>query len=180
MPGHVIHLAVAEEYLRNYPNRKEAKEHKEYIEFIHGVVFPDCEKDKSITHYGKSSSFANLEKFLQDKDLSTSFNRGYFMHLMTDYLFYNRCIECFSKAIYNDYDLSNKKLMEKYKVKLPKGVEHEVFYNDGPESEMKVFTMDMICKFIEETGKLDIDEVAKEVKDNPEEWTKIRPLKCLD
>ena len=36
MPGYVIHLAVAEEYLKKHKNVKE-----NYDEFIEGVIYPD-------------------------------------------------------------------------------------------------------------------------------------------
>jgi len=32
---------------------------------------------------------------------------------------------------------------------------------------------------IEDISKMDIDEVAREVKENPEKWTKIRELKYI-
>ena len=85
MPGYVIHLAVAEQYLRKNENNKE-----DYSEFIEGVIFPDSVKDKSLTHYGNGSSNSNLYKFLQENKLENSFKRGYFLHLLTDYLFYNK------------------------------------------------------------------------------------------
>lgn len=117
MPGYVIHLAVGEEYIRKH------KKKEEYNEFIKGIIFPDSVRDKSETHYGESSSKTNLYDFLKDVKVDTSFNRGYFLHLLTDYLFYNRYIDTFSKDMYNDYDILNKKLMGKYNVTLPKEVE---------------------------------------------------------
>jgi len=62
MPGYVIHLAVAKEYLKKSKNRNENEE-----EFINGVIFPDSVKDKAITHYGEKSSKSNLYEFLKDK-----------------------------------------------------------------------------------------------------------------
>jgi len=83
MPGYVIHLAVAERYLKNHKNKKE-----NYDEFIQGVIFPDSVEDKEKTHYGKGSSNSDLYKFLQENKIDNSFKRGYFLHLITDYLFY--------------------------------------------------------------------------------------------
>ena len=110
MPGYVIHLAVAEEYLKKHGNKEK------YNNFIEGVIFPDSVKDKSLTHYGPGSSYSNLKLFLEDKkDMKDDFTRGYFEHLLTDYLFYNKYIDTFSKAMYDDYDLLNSYLIEKYK-----------------------------------------------------------------
>ena len=74
MPGYVIHLAVAKEYLNK---NKENNEN----EFLEGIIFPDSVKDKSLTHYGKGSSYSNLYEFLKDKDIDTSFNRVYFLKM---------------------------------------------------------------------------------------------------
>ena len=61
MPGYVIHLAVAEEYLR-----KQKKVKENYNDFIEGVIYPDSVTDKSLTHYGQKSSLANLYNFLKE------------------------------------------------------------------------------------------------------------------
>ena len=82
MAGYVVHLAVAEEYLKSHPE-------EQYEEFIQGVIFPDSVTPKSITHYGKSSAYTNLGEFLKENDINNSYKRGYFLHLLTDYLFYN-------------------------------------------------------------------------------------------
>ena len=126
MPGYVIHLAVAERYLNKHQDKKE-----NYEEFIEGVIFPDSEEDKEKTHYGKGSSNSNLYKFLQEHKLDNSFNRGYFLHLLTDHLFYNYYIDSFCKDLYNDYDMLNKELINEYEVKLPQKVEKFVFYKEG-------------------------------------------------
>lgn len=46
MPGYVIHVAVAQEYLKKHKNVKE-----DYDEFINGTIYPDSVSDKSLTHY---------------------------------------------------------------------------------------------------------------------------------
>lgn len=170
MPGYVIHLAVAEEYLKKHENKEK------YNSFIEGVIFPDSVKDKSLTHYGPRSSYSNLKLFLEDKnDMKDDFTRGYFEHLLTDYLFYNKYIDTFSKAMYDDYDLLNSYLIEKYNVKLPEKVKKQVFYKK--EGTLKILSKELVEKFIKEVSELDLDKVAEEIKNNPEKWTKIRELK---
>ena len=73
MPGYVIHLSVAEEYLKKHDKNEN------YLEFIEGVIFPDSVTDKSLTHYGPSSSQVNLYNFLKEHELNDSFTRGYFL-----------------------------------------------------------------------------------------------------
>ena len=170
MAGYVIHLAVAEEYLRNNKNNED------YNQFIEGVIFPDSVTDKSETHYGEKSSKSNLYNFLKDKKLDNSFNRGYFLHLLTDYLFYNHYIEKWSKDMYNDYDILNKELINKYKVKLQTKIKNQVFFKEG---KTVILTKEIAEKLIEDIAKMNIDDIAKEVMENPEKWTKMRALKHI-
>ena len=170
MPGYVIHLAVAEEYLRKHKEKNE-----NYNDFIEGVIFPDSVKDKSLTHYGEKSSSANLYKFLQDKKIDTSFNRRYFLHLITDYLFYNKYIDSFSKEIYNDYDRLNAILIKEYGVKLPEKIKEFVFFLN--EGECKILSLKIAKKLIDDISELDLDEIEKDVIASPDKWTKIRLLK---
>ena len=85
MAGYVIHLAVGEEFIRNFPN-----EITNYEDFIKGIIYPDSVEDKSLTHYGEKSSKVNLKLFFNERDILDDFNKGYFLHLVTDYLFYNK------------------------------------------------------------------------------------------
>lgn len=169
MPGYVIHLSVAEEYLKKHDKKEN------YSEFIEGVIFPDSVTDKSLTHYGPSSSQVNLYNFLKEHELNDSFTRGYFLHLLTDYLFYNKYINFFSKDIYNDYDILNKKLIKKYDVKLPDKVKKYVFFKEN--MELKILSYSLIETFIKDVSDMNIDNLVIEINQNTGKWTKIRPLK---
>ena len=167
MAGYVIHLAIAEEYLKKHKDVKE-----DYEEFIKGVIYPDSVTDKSLTHYGIKSSKVILKDFLQDNEINNSYMRGYFLHLITDYLFYNKYLEKFSKDIYNDYDILNKRLIEKYNVVLPENIQNNVFYKEG---ETKILTMELAIKIIDEISDLNLNAVEKEIRENPNDkkWSKI-------
>ncbi len=169
MPGYVIHLAIAEEY---------SKKHiiQDYEEFIEGVIFPDSVKDKSETHYGPKSSKSNLYDFLKENNIDTSFKKGYFLHLLTDYLFYNKYIHVISNDIYNDYDILNKKLIEKYNVKIPSKIKNQVFFKEG---ELVILSLEIIDKLIFEISNMELNEIAKKVEKEPKKWTKMQELKRL-
>ena len=172
MAGYVIHLAVAEEYLKN------TKVKEDYNEFIEGVIAPDDVKDKSETHYGEKSSETKLDEFLKDNKLNTSFNRGYFLHLVTDYIFYNKIFDTYSKDIYNDYDILNSTLIEKYHVKLPERINDKVFFKKG---ELKLLTLEKVEECIKLSSSMELDDIEKEIK-NPkliDKWLKIRKLKNI-
>jgi len=173
MASYVIHIVVAEEYLRK--NKVPKENHDEFIE---GVIYPDSVTDKSQTHYGKNSSETNLLEFLQANEITTSFNRGYFLHLLTDYLFYNKYLEYASqRELYNDYDILNEILIPKYHLKLPEKIEKYAFIKPEYGSQLKILSVDMIEDLVNKISQKNLDVIAKEVKENPDKWTKIRPLK---
>ena len=173
MPGYVIHLAVAEEYLR-----KQKKVKENYNDFIEGVIYPDSVTDKSLTHYGQKSSLANLYNFLKENDLKDSFKRGYFLHLLTDYLFYNKYLDRCSKDIYNDYDILNRELIEKYKVKLPEKIKKYVFFKDNLDGlQLKILTYALVYKLIDDISNMQLDDIAKDVLEKTKKWTKFKTLK---
>ena len=171
MAGYVIHLAVAEEYIKNFP-----KDVDNYEEFIKGVIYPDSVSDKSLTHYGIKSSKVNLKAFLDEKDIDNSYNKGYFLHLVTDYIFYNKFLESFSKDIYNDYDILNKTLIERYNVKLPENVKDKVYYKEG---KTKLLELQETIKFIEKTSKYRLNDIKEKILKNDPNWLTHRELKKI-
>ena len=84
MPGYVIHIAVATEYIRKFGTSDEAK-------FIEGTLAPDllAVGGKAKTHYSKSTSDkTDLGEFLRSNEIHSSYMEGYFLHLIADFLFY--------------------------------------------------------------------------------------------
>lgn len=122
MAGYVIHLIVADEYLRK---TKEIITNKE--DFIKGVIYPDSVKIKGETHYSPYySSDVNLYEFVKANfnKMDQDFYKGYFLHLLTDFLFYKKHFVLpkagmASEIIHNDYDILNGELLEKYKIEIP-------------------------------------------------------------
>lgn len=158
MPGFVIHLSIANKYLEN-----------NYIEnsqdFYKGIISPDLTDDKAKTHYGNGSSETNLKEYLSKNKIVTSFNKGFFLHLITDYLFYNKYLSVFSKDIYNDYDILNKYLIEKYRVTLPEEVKDKVFFKEG---KLTLLDKESIVTFIDSVSRINLLEAEEEIKtDNP-------------
>ena len=168
MAGYVIHLAVAELYIKKHP-----EDIKSYKEFIKGVIAPDDVLDKSITHYGPKSSKVNLKAYLKENDIRSSYAKGYFLHLVTDYIFYNKFIEYFSNDIYNDYDILNKKIIEKFNVKIPDNIKNKVFYKEGKTIILKI---DKTVEFIENITNYRLEDIKKQVLDNDKYWLTFRDL----
>lgn len=161
MPGYVVHIAIAQEYLKKH-NMSFSQD------FILGSIAPDFTNEKSKTHYGKSPAYTDLGNYLKKITPNTDFEQGYFLHLVTDYLFYNHYLETFSKPqIYYDYDFTNEFLIEKYSVFLPEQVKDKVFFKSGtPE----ILTLHLACKIIDEISELSLEEIQKEIISNNPKW----------
>ena len=114
MPGYVIHLAVGKVYSKeNNINNIES--------FEKGIIAPDLVKDKRKSHYGPSSSNPDLNGYLRARKIKNEFDEGYFLHLVTDYLFYHKLIDI--DKILDEQDLE-------YLAKISK--EHNTVISQGP------------------------------------------------
>lgn len=67
MPGFVIHLAMAKEYLKRHKEDGEDEE-----KFYRGVIAPDLLK-KPESHYGPSTSEPDFERYAKEAGLSDSY-----------------------------------------------------------------------------------------------------------
>lgn len=169
MAGYVIHLAIGEEFIRLHPD-----EVKDYDAFIEGIISPDGVPDKSLTHYGPKTCMVNLKEYFNDKDIKIDFDKGYFLHLVTDYLFYNKFLEKFSKnGIHEEYDVINAELENEFKVKIPKKIKDRVFYKEG---KTEILDLQKTIKFIKDVAKYNLEDIKTAVINGDENWLKIRPL----
>ena len=159
MPGYAIHLAVGNVYKKN-------NNIKDIESFEKGIIAPDLNDDKKMSHYGPYSSRPDLSKFLQMNDISDSYNEGYFLHLVTDYLFYNKFLIKWNSDLYNDYNKLNYKIIKKYGVVIPKEIEDVVKYSDGKTS---ILNEKDVYSFIESVGKIDIRSIVEKDTQKVEE-----------
>ena len=79
-----------------------------------------------------------------------------------------------SKDMYNDYDILNKILIEKYDVRLPESVKDTVFFKDG---QLVILSLELITKMIDDISNMDLELIEKEVYKDPKKWTTMRELK---
>lgn len=133
MASFQIHLMIGKKYLQKNSSilKKE--------EFYQGVIAPDLEKDKSKSHYSGPldknnlceylKNKVNLKDYLKENQIDTDYQKGVFLHLITDFLFYNEFFEKsylrsvtyekFVKDMYYSYDLMNDWIGQEWKVGLP-------------------------------------------------------------
>lgn len=158
MPGYVIHLAVAKEYIRNFRVNNEA-------EFLKGTLAPDVlsiNGDKKATHYTeKTSSEVDLNRFLKSNKINNSYMEGYFLHLIVDYLFYNKYFKETDSRIYNDYDILNKELIETYNIELPEEAKEMVKFETG---ELQILDKEKVNTLIHEISRKSLKDYKKEIK----------------
>lgn len=152
MPGYVIHLAVGKVY---------SKENNiENIErFERGIIAPDLVKDKCKSHYGPSSSSPDLNGYIRTRRIKDEFDEGYFLHLVTDYLFYNKFLNSWNKHIYDDYDKLNDRIIKKYNIVIPNKLVEVVKTKSG---DLELLSEEEIYRFIDSVGKINIRKILKE------------------
>ncbi|MBR2994134.1 hypothetical protein IKF43_01945 [Candidatus Saccharibacteria bacterium] len=169
MPGITIHLAAANEYLKNHPD-----ENKE--EFINGSIAPDFTGDSIKSHHSSSNVFdsamcylrgkVNLRECIKDFDIDSSFGRGYFYHLITDDRFYSSLAvfeqqfkllsyEELRNMLYHDYAVTNSFFKDKYKVVMPETVKE---FDINKTGDSAIIDLGKVCDMIEGLGVLNLDE----------------------
>lgn len=181
MASFSMHLAIAKLYLQKHPEENEE-------EFIEGSIAPDITKDKSVTHYGKDAAWSNPAKYLQanDRKIENSYKRGYFLHLITDFLFYHKLVDIedvaaraikdesvkdkWIKNQRNDFSILEGEIRERYDIekyidRLPDNIRKVMTRAEG---ELKVFERESLFKFLEDMAQIDLDKMAEELLKNPE------------
>ncbi len=195
MASFSMHLAIAKLYLKDHPEENEEK-------FIEGTLEPDMVPsiEKGRTHYGLHAAWSNPAKYLQenDKKIENSHKRGYFLHLVTDYLFYHKLIDIdkildkskmekvlngnttdvlakqsldeWVKNQRNDFSVLEEEIEERYQLK--------EYINKLPDKvkrvmtcingELKVFDRDSLFEFLEDISQIDLDKMTEELLQNPE------------
>src|SRR5574344_1473491 len=157
MASTIVHMAVAREVMKRI-NVGDGKS------FLLGSIAPDVAKkigeQKAYTHFmNMGSDLPNLDLFLDKyyEYLGNPFELGYFIHLVTDYawfddfidVFYpNREIEHYDDMIYNDYSSLNREVMDYYNLNL------SFLYEDQylPVSHIKEVPTDEIPEVIDKVG----------------------------
>ena len=170
-----IHEIIADRYIQKHPN-----EIKDVKEFVKGAVAPDLDEEmtnkrkfKDSSHYGRWSNGnveTNIDKFLEDENvgINQDYWKGYFLHLYTDYQFYNNHFnEEFEEMrrtkgnLREDYDYLFKEILGRYNVTLSKYTDKYVNVKEG---EPRYIKLEKLLDFIEEISDINIDDKVKLIK----------------
>ena len=183
MPSFVIHVAIANQYMKKH--KTEIKNEKELIA---GTIAPDLynnmmpipSKNKNGTHYGRWYDLQeiNIGKFLEDPkvDIKQDYWKGYMLHLLADYYFYNKYfkkeiveMEQNGDSLYYDYDCMNKEISEKYNVKLFENIKQYAKIIDG---NAKYLNTNKVIDFIEEMSDINLEDIIKIIEEKGMEGIK--------
>ncbi len=195
MPGFNIHLAIGKKYLEKIKidNRDNIKNEKAFLD---GIIAPDLVENKKISHYTGDTNTENLEKYLKEKvrlklflkenKVETDFEKGVFIHLLTDYLFFNKFFDKeyirnityheFVLELYYSYGLSNDYLEKKYNIdlkeygdKLIKNIEENNKKKNIDKGELanrcKIIPNEALDRFIDKISDLNIYDEQKKYKE---------------
>lgn len=177
MASPVIHLAIAKKYLEN-------KKGLDYRNVMAGTLYPDAADDNDKTHYTDVNRGSdnvshvrgkvNLYEFLKEHDDLDDFEVGWFLHLVTDYLFFEECFteeylqsnsyEDFCKDLYFAYNCLNRYIPEKYQITMEDYQDYPSEYYEGIPYEDCILPKEMIDDFIKRVSVIDVDDYIKKIK----------------
>ena len=180
MPSIDIHLAIARQYLKKHIDIRNTKD------FIKGNIAPDLVEDKKVSHYtGEGNNVDNLvdalrnkviiDKYLSCNKVETDYEKGVFLHLVVDYLFFNNFFDKeyllkmsdgeFKKDLYYSYGITNEYLKTKYdtsygelKVIIENNIANgrkKAHYNG--EKRINIIPFEKLDKYIEMISDKDIE-----------------------
>ena len=152
-----IHLAIAKKYLNKH-------EELNYEKVIAGTLYPDAAEDNDKSHYtdinrGNDNishvrGKVNLYAFLNEHKYLDDFELGWFLHLVTDYLFFEECFteEYLLNNSYKDFITEND-----YK-------DYPSEYYSGKVYEDCILPKEMIDEFINRVSNIDLDKYIEKIE----------------
>ena len=131
MQSFQIHLAIAKRYMEKH-------EIQDKDAFYEGSLAPDFVRPKEKSHYTIETPKENLvehlkakvdlNRFLKENEIKNDYDKGVFLHLLTDKIFFTEFFEEefmrntdykeFTENLYISYNETNPYLVEKYQIVL--------------------------------------------------------------
>lgn len=172
-----IHLAIAKKYLEKHKNFN-------YRDVISGTLYPDDAINQEESHYtdltrgddviSHVNGKVNLYAFLQDHKSLNDYELGWFLHLVTDYLFFQECFpksyllkisyEEFKNDLYYAYKHLNSYLEQNYNITSDDYIDHPNQYYSGVNYEECILPIDLVNNFINRVSSIDINAYIKKIE----------------
>lgn len=174
-----IHLAIAKKYLQNNLGHN-------YEKVIAGTIYPDAAENNDKSHYTNKNRGSdnvshvrgkvNLYAFLEEHEVFDDFELGWFLHLITDYLFFEECFtikyleensyEKFCEDLYFAYSCLNSYLSEKYAITDDDYKAYPSVYYPGIPYQDCILSCKAIDEFIERVSLIDVSLYIDKIKAN--------------
>lgn len=190
MPSFHIHLAVGKRYI-------DKNKMTDIDSFYKGIVAPDLVSDKKASHYtGERTdktlrtylkSKVVLKDYIQNNIINNEYEKGIFIHLITDYLFFNNFFpkdyidnvsyDNFVNDLYYSYDLINGYLLEKYQIDtsyIDDIIESNIADSkkskniSGKIPATNILPLGEVDKFIEGVSNINLEECKNKILSNIE------------
>lgn len=186
MPSLDVHIAIARKYLEKYNDIENE------IAFIKGNLDPDLSDDRIASHYTKKSDRNDLSeilknkirinKYLKSKSIVDDYEKGYFLHLVTDFIFFNYFLDkdyirttdytSFKKDLYYSYNMAHNYLIHNYDINyypFETEVKKRIFTsqidaNYNGEKRTNIFPYEKLDKFVNKILEKDINSYLKNFK----------------
>lgn len=173
MPSLLIHLAISNEYIKKHPGKI-----KDIQAFHKGSVSPDLDKNlenilntdgKIFSHYyTEDGGNIAFDKFLHDPaiNMSSDFWKGYYLHLLTDEVFYTddfkkeyACAYSEGPHLYSDYQNLGKWLLKKYHIDKSENffTKRVLFLSQPTSGKTQYIKKRKLKKFIKKMSKAKIE-----------------------
>ena len=179
MPCTALHLAIVEEYvLKN----KEAKKDV----FVEGAILPDLAEDKNASHYCINKKIKSIKDMVDTKvdivkcskefDFSDELKKAVYLHLLTDYLFYQYIYNPETEkenpkdvlvALDSDQGIITEYVFGRYSINSPDGAEDllKIKQNTG---KLRFLSEKEIERFIKVVSNFNLNDVKQNIVQNAE------------
>lgn len=178
-----LHLLVAKEYCKKHNIVDDSI-------YLAGAIYPDIQEDKVASHFGvkikpKSirdalDSKIDIKAVLENLDLNDEFHRAIFLHLLTDYIYYNYLYnEELEKVsimqvladINNDSGVMTAEILKEHNVEVP--YEYSYLLEEKENSgEYKLFNGDRLGVFVDLISSSDLGSIKKELLQDNQKFIK--------
>lgn len=180
MASLMMHLVIADKYCKLHNI-------EDTLEFVSGSIAPDVLNNKEASHYVDDNikretyidlikNRVDLIKFCKVNVMANDYVKGYFLHLITDYVFYtqymlklnkiklleNCDIQYVKNIVYDEYNRLNTYLIKKYPDINIEILPPECRENINLESD--IFNTDDIEKVIDFCARLDLNKIFQSIK----------------
>ena len=130
--------------------------------------------------YSFISDYMDLHKFIKENEVKTDYEKGVFLHLLTDKIFFNEFFPKeylekenyvqFCKNLYTSYEMTNPYIAKKYNIKFSKELLEKIKQNIEDNSKKKhiegkeghnIIPIDKLEEFIEQMSDISIEDYLK-------------------